>query len=120
MGATMASKALTVIRDEHRALRVMLLPMQQLAGRGAGDDPLRFFRALRAMLLYIDEYPERLHHPKESEHLFPRVLAKRPEVRAAIQRLDADHERSEHAVKGLMHLLAGWEFLGDARRPAFE
>src|SRR5690606_18337148 len=89
-------------------------------GRGPGDDPLRFFRALRAMLLYMDEYPERLHHPKETELLFPRVLAKRPGVQAAIERLDADQERSEHAVKGLMHLLVGWEFLGDARRPAFE
>ncbi len=116
----MTSKALTVIRDEHRALRVMLLSMQQLVGRGPGDDPLRFFRALRAMLLYMDEYPERLHHPKETALLFPRVLAKRPGVQAAIKRLDADHERSEHAVKGLMHLLVGWEFLGDARRPAFE
>src|SRR5690554_2432076 len=116
----MTSKTLTVIREEHRALRVMFHSMQQLVDRGPGGDPERFFRCLRAMLLYIDEYPERLHHPKETELLFPRVLARHPELKAVVQRLDADHERSEHAVKALMHLLVGWEFLGDARRPVFE
>ena len=116
----MTSKALTVIRDEHHALRVMLLSMHQLIRQGPGGDPARFFRCLRAMLLYIDEYPERLHHPKETELLFPRVLSRHPELRAVIERLDADHERSERAVKFLMHLLVGWELLGDARRPAFE
>ena len=116
----MTSKTLAVIRDEHRAMRVMLLSMQMLLELGPGDDPVRFFRCLRAMLLYIDEYPERLHHPKETELLFPRVLSRQPELRTVIERLDADHEHSEHAVKILMHLLVGWEFLGDARRPAFE
>ena len=116
----MTSKALAVIRDEHRALRVMLLSMHQLIRRGPGHDSARFFRSLRAMLLYIDEYPERLHHPKETGLLFPRVLARRPAVKAAIERLDADHECSEHAVRGLMHLLVGWEFLGNSRRQAFE
>lgn len=116
----MTSKTLTVIREEHRALRVMFHSMQQLVDRGPGGDPERFFGCLRAMLLYIDEYPERLHHPKETELLFPRVLARHPELRPAIERLDADHERSQQAVKGLMHLLVGWELLGDTRRPVFE
>lgn len=116
----MTSKTLTVIRDEHRALRVLLQSMHLLIRQGPGKDAARFFRSLRAMLLYIDEYPERLHHPKETELLFPRVVSKRPEVQAIIDRLDADHERSEQAVKGLMHLLVGWEFLGDTRRTAFE
>lgn len=116
----MKTNALTVIREEHRALRTMLVSMHQLIRQGPGDDSARFFRSLRAMLLYIDEYPERLHHPKETELLFPRVVRKRPAVQEVIERLDADHERSEQAVKGLMHLLAGWEFLGDARRSVFE
>src|SRR5690606_37229518 len=52
--------------------------------------------------------------------LFPRVLARHPELRPAIERLDADHERSQQAVRGLMHLLVGWELIGDTRRPVFE
>ena len=103
----MTSRALTVIRDEHRAMRVMLHSMHQLIRQGPGDDPDRFFRSLRAMLLYIDEYPERLHHPKETELLFPRVLSRHPELRAVVERLDSDHERSERAVKGLTQRLGG-------------
>ena len=33
------------------------------------------FSTLRAMLFYIDEFPERLHHPKESDLLFPEAGA---------------------------------------------
>ncbi len=32
----------------------------------------------RAILFYIDEFPEREHHPKESEHLFPAWRSGRP------------------------------------------
>jgi len=116
----MTGKTLAVIRDEHRAMRVMLHSMHQLIRQGPADDPARFFGCLRAMLLYIDEYPERLHHPKETELLFPKVASRRPAVRSVIERLDVDHERSEQAVKRLMHLLVGWEFLGEARRAVFE
>jgi len=116
----MTSKALRIIREEHRALRVMLHSMQRLVDRGPALDPARYFRCLRAMLLYIDEFPERLHHPKETELLFPRVLARHPELRSAVTRLDADHARTQQAVKGLMNLLVGWELLGEERRPVFE
>lgn len=32
------------------------------------------FQALRSMVRYIDEYPEKLHHPKEDEHPFARLI----------------------------------------------
>ena len=38
----------------------------------------RDFALLRAMLFYVDEFPERLHHHKEDELLFPRVRARCP------------------------------------------
>jgi hypothetical protein len=43
-----------------------------------GDEPERFFDVLRAMLFYIDEFPERLHHPKESDLLFPKLARRVP------------------------------------------
>jgi hypothetical protein len=39
------------------------------------------FDVLRAMLFYIDEFPERLHHTKESELLFPSCANARPSSR---------------------------------------
>ncbi len=36
------------------------------------------------MLFYIDEFPERLHHPKESNMLFPKVVKLTPKVMGAV------------------------------------
>ena len=116
----MRHRSLEIIRDEHSSLAAMLQSMRMLVDRGPGDDPKNFFDVLRAMLFYIDEFPERLHHPKETELLFPRVLAAAPdEVGTAVARLDRDHEYTEHAVREIQHLLLGWELLGEARKQKF-
>jgi hemerythrin-like domain-containing protein len=72
------------------------------------------------MLFYIDEFPERLHHPKESQLLFPPVLQRCPELADTVAQLEKDHVREEHQVRELQHLLLAWELLGDSRRNAFE
>ncbi len=115
----MRHRSLEIIRDEHSSLAAMLQSMRMLVDRGPVSDRKNFFDVLRAMLFYIDEFPERLHHPKETELLFPRVAKAAPEVGVAIARLDRDHEYTEHAVREIQHLLLGWELLGDARRQKF-
>ena len=87
--------SLQIIRDEHSSLAAMLKSMTMMVERGPGDNPERFFDVLRAMLFYIDEFPERLHHPKESDLLFPRVVRASPSVMAAVQKLEGDHMNGE-------------------------
>jgi hemerythrin-like domain-containing protein len=116
----MTIHSLQIIRDEHAALSAMLRSMEMMLARGPGDEPERFFDVLRAMLFYIDEFPERLHHPKESQLLFPRVARMAPETQDTLKKLDADHAVSETAVRELQHLLLAWELVGDARHQAFE
>ncbi|CDS54493.1 Hemerythrin HHE cation binding region [Polaromonas sp. CG9_12] len=111
--------SLQIIRDEHSSLVAMLRSMTMMVERGPGDNPEQFFDVLRAMLFYIDEFPERLHHPKESNLLFPRVVRASPTVMAAVQQLESDHMNGEKAVRELQHLLLAWELLGEPRRPAF-
>ncbi|WP_028604147.1 hemerythrin domain-containing protein [Ottowia thiooxydans] len=115
----MKHRSLDIIRDEHSSLAAMLQSMRMLVERGPGDDPKNFFDVLRAMLFYIDEFPERLHHPKETELLFPAVLKGSPGTADAIARLDRDHEYTEKAVRDIQHLLLGWELLGESRRVIF-
>jgi hemerythrin-like domain-containing protein len=79
-----------------------------------------YFAVLRSMLFYIDEFPEKLHHDKESKLLFPAMLQARPDLAEVIQRLESDHAQGEHAVRELMHLLIAWECMGEGRRQAFE
>ena len=115
----MPHPALETIRNEHSALAAMLRSMLMLLKMGPGDAPERFFDVLRAMLFYIDEFPERRHHPKESDLLFPRLLRARPELMPVIRRLEEEHHGGERRVRELQHLLLAWELLGDARREAF-
>jgi hemerythrin-like domain-containing protein len=111
--------SLHIIRDEHASLAAMLHAMMQLVDRGPMEDEQKFFEVMRAMLFYIAEFPERLHHPKESNLLFPKIVKRAPEVMGAIDRLERDHMHSEKAVRELLHLLLAWELLGNTRRDAF-
>lgn len=119
LDAMKTPETLRVIRDEHNALSGMLQSLSLLIRRGPGDDPQRFFDTLEAMLFYIDEFPERLHHMKESDLLFPRVVKLAPQTAEVINRLEHDHAKGEPAVRELQHLLLAWKFLGESRRSAF-
>lgn len=115
----MKHSSLQAIRDEHAALAAMFGSMRMLLRRGPADSPQQYFDVLRAMLFYVDEFPERLHHTKESELLFPQVLAVAPELQPLIERLERDHRNGEKAVRELQHLLLAWEHLGESRMGAF-
>ncbi|MBE7367566.1 hemerythrin domain-containing protein [Ramlibacter pallidus] len=116
----MPRPALQVIRDEHSAVAAVLRSLLKMMERDPDEQPERFFDVLRAMLFYIDEFPERLHHPKESDLLFPKIARLAPELMPVIQRLEDDHMQGEHRVRELQHLLLAWELLGDGRRADFQ
>jgi len=120
----MRHEALRVIRDEHATLAAMLQSLMQMVKRGPDpegkDQHELYFDVLRAMLFYIDEFPEKMHHPKESDLLFPRVARAAPQVMATIDQLERDHMSGEVRVRELMHMLMAWEYLGETRRQAFE
>ena len=117
-------EAMRVIRDEHASLAAMLRSLKQMVQRGPDPEGKgehdRYFDVLRAMLFYIDEFPEAQHHPKESALLFPRVAKAAPHTMTVIDQLERDHHQGESRVRELMHLLMAWEYLGEARREAFE
>ncbi len=115
----MRHPALDVIQDEHQALAAMLRSMSLLVAHAQREGQVPDFSVLRAMLFYVDEFPERLHHPKESELLFPRVLARCPALADTLARLDADHGRGEAAIRSLEHALLAYEVLGASRQQAF-
>jgi len=115
----MSHDASQIIRDEHRALAAVLRSVLMLVEDGPREQPGRFFDVLRAMLFYIDEFPERLHHPKESNLLFPKIARAEPALLNVIRKLEADHMDGEGRVRELQHLLLAWELVGESRREAF-
>jgi len=120
-----AHPTLRIIRDEHGTLSAVLrsiaLLLSECRRRGAKLD----YRVLRAMLFYIDEFPERVHHPKESELLFPILRKRSPVAVNVLERLDRDHAASHQAVRDLEHQVLALEMMEDAtdfevRRVRFE
>ena len=108
-----------MLLNEHAELRTMLRAILHMLDRGPQDAPERFFDVLRAMLFYIDEFPERCHHPKESDFLFPHILRLAPELLPTIEKLEQDHVHGASTVLSLQHALIAWEMLGESRSSAF-
>ena len=98
----------------------MLRSLSMLIDQSRREHKLPPFDVVRAMLFYVDEFPERLHHTKETDLLFPKVRERCPELAEVLDRLDADHGRGEAAIRELEHLLLAFEVMGESRRQAFE
>jgi hemerythrin-like domain-containing protein len=104
--------AINVLRGEHRSITVVLQALKQLADALQDASLQPEFPVLHAMLDYIEQYPERLHHPKEERYLFARLEARAPEATPLIDALRAEHEWGAEQLAGLRRALArveiGW------------
>ncbi len=116
----MKHTSISVIHEEHASLSAMLYSLRLMIERGMEDQPAVFFDVLRAMIFYIDEVPEKQHHTKESELLFPAIARRTDDGGELISQLESDHRQGEKAVRELQHKLLAWEILGESRRKEFE
>ena len=101
--------AMSILKSEHRSISAVLHGLKELA-RMAQDAKVRpRFQVLRSMLRYMDEYPERLHHPKENDHIFSRLVAREPSARLLVEELQAEHEEGAHLIRELERSLLFFE-----------
>ena len=105
-------QAIQIILDEHRALAAVLHGLLFLIRniRGRGDKP--DFVVLGAMICYIDAFPERFHHPKEDDYLFPRLRERHPDAAPLLDRLAAQHEQGAEKIRALEQLLLHYQHRG--------
>ncbi|HZM35890.1 MAG TPA: hemerythrin domain-containing protein [Burkholderiales bacterium] len=102
--------ALATIRDEHRTISAVLHAMKELAREAQGPGAAKpAFPALRAMVRYIDEFPEKLHHPKEDDQLFARLVKRLPEAKALVDRLKKEHVDGARLIRDLERALLFFE-----------
>jgi hemerythrin-like domain-containing protein len=111
--------AYAIIVDEHTALAAMLRSLLLLLDQAQRSGKAPPFDVLRAMVFYIDEFPERLHHTKETELLFPKLRERVPELKDTLDQLSHDHAVSEGAIRELARAMLAYEMMGDARRDVF-
>ena len=105
----MKHEAATILRDEHRSLGAVVHALQFLVREIHDKGRTPDFRLLHAMLYYIREYPERLHHPKEDRYLFAALKRRTHEADAIIADLEREHAQGEELLNDLTVALSIFE-----------
>jgi branched-chain amino acid transport system ATP-binding protein len=108
--------AMSIIHAEHRSLSAVLWSLNYLA-RETRIEP--DFELLSLMIDYIEMFPERLHHPKEDQHLFTALRKRTADAESVLQTLTAEHARGAHMVDDLRFALARYRAVGEAGRAQF-
>jgi len=87
------ARAIGIIRDEHRSLAAVMhawmrgLADARRAGNAAEPEPMR------SIVHYLQQFPLRLHYPKEEAHLFARLRERTTRCHADLDELQRQHER---------------------------
>ncbi|UUZ76060.1 hemerythrin domain-containing protein [Polaromonas sp. P1(28)-13] len=111
--------AVRLILDEHKQLSAVIhgmLGFVRLIDKGEKAPGLMVFRA---MLYYIREYPEQVHHPKEDQYLFARLRDRTSELDETLAELESQHTQGEALVRELEHALTRYELEGSSAFRAF-
>jgi branched-chain amino acid transport system ATP-binding protein len=93
--------AIQIIQRDHinldRVLNVLETAVDTLSPGQAKPDLETLFLAV----YYIRVFPDRCHHPKEEQYLFPALRARCPETAELITRLENQHGQGERLIDAL-------------------
>jgi branched-chain amino acid transport system ATP-binding protein len=113
-------KAINIIHAEHRALGAVLQALRFVLD-GIRDGRLKAdFTLLAAMIEYITEVPDKLHHPKEDDYLFVTMRERIPEAADLLDKLQADHLHGAQSTRNLREALSRYQATGDTGFADFE
>lgn len=102
-------KAVAILHDEHRSLAAVLHGLRYLVDEARRNSTPPDFKLINAMLYYIREFPERLHHPKEDAYLFAKVQQRTHEVDEVIAQLEQQHTGNKNLLKNMEQALTRLE-----------
>lgn len=88
-----------ILREEHRSLAAVLHAMKDVIARGKLSGQSMDIRLLRAMLYYVEVFPEQLHHPKEEAYIFSKLRDRAPEYRQLLEHLQSDHNSGAERLR---------------------
>jgi hemerythrin-like domain-containing protein len=96
-----AFTTLSIIKDEHRRLSAIIRSSEYLASdaqhRGGEPDS----RLLAMIFEYIDAFPNRVHHPKEDQHVFAVLRRRTSAADGVLDELAAEHLQGRDRVRRL-------------------
>lgn len=120
LNATGRHSAFDIIRDEHRAIAAAVHCFEHLLNEVRADELDPPFEALELILRYLAEFPDRFHHPKEDDFLFPALGDRDPASGEVIRELQQQHEEGVRKTAALQKALAAWKADGQERFDAFD
>jgi hemerythrin-like domain-containing protein len=97
----MSKDAIAMILEEHRSLKAIVHGLKHLLNEARTDGGQRNFKHFRALLHYIDAYPEKRHHPKEETFIFATLRRRTSAADRVLDELEQQHQRTEDQVARL-------------------
>ena len=117
--AAPSAAPLAVLHAEHESMAAVLMTMRVLVRKARDRVGANDAKVLRAMLYYLDVFPEREHHPKEESELFARIRARTHEADAVLDTLAREHDSGQGAIRELEQALLRVEEGGAREAAAF-
>lgn len=111
-------RALDIIRSEHRSIAAVLGSLRRLAREG-WRAPRVDTGVFGAMVNYLENFADRVHHPKEDRYLFAVLRRRGAQPEALIAELEREHAEGAPALRDLTQSYARLEAAGDKGLPAF-
>jgi hemerythrin-like domain-containing protein len=111
-------RAIHIISDEHRTSTAVLhgiLFILRHVNYGISEPN---FELLDAMISYLREFPERVHHPKEDAYLFRLVRKRHPAIAPLLDRLQGEHRVNAAKLEAIENIFSRYRSEGSAHLPA--
>jgi hemerythrin-like domain-containing protein len=105
----MLNAALVIIQDEHRSLAAVVQGLRYLVSETRERNATPDFGLLRAIIFYLEEFPEKQHHPKENAYFFARLRQRTHEADAVVAELERQHIAGAGRVRDLDLALGRYE-----------
>ena len=110
---------LSQLYSEHSSIAAVLGALSSLVkevrDHGRQVNP----EAFRAIVYYLDVFPEREHHHIEETVLFPRIRQRTHAADDLLDQLTAEHALGERAIRDLEQAFVRYEERGASEFPAF-
>ena len=89
------ASALEKIQREHQDLTQVLRALEKVVAAYGNGGSARERELLARIIYYIQVFPDRMHHPKEENFLFPALRQRAPDLAPVLDQLVAEHAECE-------------------------
>jgi nucleotide-binding universal stress UspA family protein/hemerythrin-like domain-containing protein len=115
---TAPTRAIGIIRDEHRSLAAVIHAWMHALAAARESGTAVDVGLMRAIVHYVEQFPVKLHHPKEEEQLFRRLRERTTSCNALLDELERQHEQDHQLVAELARQVEAVAAADAGGRPA--